>query len=111
MRNSSKELRQKLNRVARMVGLFSLVQFVVFGLLLTALTPYVSLEELPPVVALVVIFAGVFALLFPVWWVSDRMRRRLGLVCGTCGAWLSFRNSEHGECHRGHHQQHSKDAN
>ena len=109
MSTITQKQRRNLNRVERVVGIVGLIYLVVCGFVLAVLSPYVSLTELHPVIAFVVIFAGVFGLTFPIWWVSDRLRRQRGLVCGTCGAWLSFRNSEHGECHRGH-QQHSKNA-
>jgi peptidoglycan/LPS O-acetylase OafA/YrhL len=109
MNTSPQELRRKLNRVATVVGLVSFPYWLVCVLLLDALSSNVSLTELHPVVAFLVIFAGVFVLMFPAWWVSDLMRKRLSLVCGTCGAWLSFRNKLQGECHRGHAQQ-SKDV-
>jgi hypothetical protein len=101
---SAPELRRKLNRVAMVVGLVSFPYWLICAFLLNALGSIASLTELHPVVALLVIFTGVFILLFPSWWVSDLMRKRLGLVCGTCGAWLSFHKNLHGECFRGHAQ-------
>jgi hypothetical protein len=104
MTTATPEQRRKLNRVVLWVGLFGLPYFFVYLVLLGVLARRFSLTELHPLVAFVATFTGVSLFFFPVWWLSHRLRRRYGLVCETCGAWLSFRRSERGECHRGHAQ-------
>ena len=109
MQNIAPANRRGLNQVALRVGLFGILYFVICVFVLATIARRVSIPDVHPVLGGVAVFIGAFVYFLPLWWLSDRLRRRYGLVCETCGAWLSFRRSERGECHRGHHK-HSNDA-
>ena len=35
---------------------------------------------------------------FPLWWLSNHLRRRFGLLCPNCGRWLSIRSEREAKC-------------
>ena len=104
MQTITPSLRRNLNRVAFWVGLVGTLYFILCAFLLGLIARRVSIPDVHPVLGGVGAFVGVSIYFLPLWWLSDRLRRQYGLVCETCGAWLSFRRSERGECHRGHQQ-------
>ena len=91
---------RKFNRTMNVVGLFGLIYFALCVFLFDLAGRHFDITKLHPVLAVGLIFAGVSIFFVPFWWVCNRLRRRFGLVCTTCGAWLSFRKSAAGECHR-----------
>ena len=48
---------------------------------------------------LVFVAVGCFVF-FPLWWLSNHLRWRFGLLCPICGRWLSIRSEREAKCTR-----------
>ena len=92
------EQRQRLNRLRRLLGPTGIGYFLACVLLFVQAGRRISFVDLHPGLQFAVILTCLCTFWIPLWWMSNHLRKRFGLVCSECGRWLSFRRTGEVEC-------------
>jgi hypothetical protein len=87
---------RKFNRTMTLWGLpYSMLGMWILATIWNAIIPPQPASPFEVILFLV----GVFVLvLLPLWWMSHYLRKRYGLICPTCGRWLSIRRENRVRC-------------
>jgi hypothetical protein len=92
--------RQNLNRLRRLMGTVGIGYLLACVLLFVQAGYRFSFVDLHPEFQFAVILLGLCIFWIPLWWMSNHLHKRFGLVCGECGRWLSFRRAGEVYCSR-----------